>query len=136
MNAAILAGSLIRVFEGVRLTAYQDSGGVWTIGFGHTSPAGGDTLEGLAITMEQAEGLLQKDAAPLFALVDKEPLVAAAAYISFGYNCGRGALEAVLEGKAKLSNFIHDRHGNVLLGLVARRALEQALIDAVSPVSA
>lgn len=27
---------LIESFEGLRLTAYQDSVGVWTIGYGHT----------------------------------------------------------------------------------------------------
>lgn len=29
--------SLIKRFEGCRLTAYQDSIGIWTIGYGHTS---------------------------------------------------------------------------------------------------
>lgn len=28
--------ALIKRFEGCRLTAYQDSVGVWTIGYGHT----------------------------------------------------------------------------------------------------
>ena len=132
MNVAFLAAALIRVFEGCRLTAYQDSGGVWTVGFGHTA----GVTEGMTITMEQAAEFLQQDAAPLLALVKDEPLIAAAAYVSFGYNCGRGALELVLEGKAQLTNFVHDRHGNELPGLVSRRALEQALITSVTPVTA
>lgn len=37
--------NLIKSFEGCRLTAYQDSAGVWTIGYGHTS---GLTADGVA----------------------------------------------------------------------------------------
>ena len=29
---------IIKEFEGLRLTSYQDSVGVWTIGYGHTGP--------------------------------------------------------------------------------------------------
>jgi lysozyme len=45
-------------FEGLRLNAYQDSGGVWTIGYGHT---GKDVKRGMTITQEQADDLLKKD---------------------------------------------------------------------------
>ena len=44
--------------EGCKLTAYQDQKGVWTIGTGHT---GADVYEGLTITQEQANILLEKD---------------------------------------------------------------------------
>jgi lysozyme len=133
MNVAMLAAALIRVFEGVRLTAYQDSGGVWTVGFGHTGP---DVVQGYTISMDTASALLQADAAPLLNLVEAEPLVAAAAYVSFGYNCGYHTLEQVLLGQSELLNFVHDRHGNVLPGLVTRRALEAALIASVALISA
>jgi lysozyme len=133
MNVAMLAATLIRVFEGVRLTAYQDTGGVWTIGFGHTGP---DVVQGYTISMDTASALLQADAAPLLKLVEAEPLVAAAAYVSFGYNCGYHTLEQVLLGQSELLNFVHDRHGNVLPGLVSRRGLEAALIVSVAPISA
>jgi lysozyme len=134
VNVATLAAALIRVFEGCRLTAYQDSGGIWTIGFGHTGP---DIKEGLTITYVQALMALEFDAKPLLALVENEPMQAAAAYVSFGYNCGRSALELVLEGKIKLEAYgLHDKHGNVLPGLVARRNLEAALIASVAPVTA
>ena len=133
MNVAMLAAALIRVFEGVRLTAYQDSSGVWTIGFGHT---GSEVVSGYTITMDQASSLLQSDAAPLLKLVEAEPLVAAAAYMSFGYNCGYNTLEGVLQGRDYLERYIHDRHGNVLPGLVSRRGLEAALIASVAPISA
>ena len=44
--------------EACRLTAYQDSVGVWTIGYGHT---GRDVHPGQVITLEQAEELLRQD---------------------------------------------------------------------------
>jgi lysozyme len=133
MNTQTLAAALIRVFEGIRLTAYQDSGGVWTIGIGHTGP---EVVAGLTITADQAAELFATDAAPLFGLVTAEPMIAAAAYVSFGYNCGRHTLEMVLAGQAKLEHYTHDRHGNELPGLVARRGLEAALIASVGPVTA
>lgn len=50
--------ALTESFEGLRLTAYQDIKGVWTIGYGHTGP---DVHEGLTITQAQAESLLAGD---------------------------------------------------------------------------
>ncbi len=44
--------------EGLRLTAYQDSGGIWTIGVGHTGP---DVYPGQTITREEAQDLLMQD---------------------------------------------------------------------------
>ena len=44
-------------FEGLRLTAYQDVGGVWTIGYGHT----GSVMPGMTITQAEADDLLRKD---------------------------------------------------------------------------
>jgi len=130
MNLALLAAALIASWEGLRTSAYQDSGGVWTIGLGHTAGVhSGDTC-----TPEQAAGWLAEDAAPLLSVVKDEPLVAAAAYVSFGYNCGRASLEHVLAGKANLVEFVHDRHGNVLDGLARRRRAEQALIDSVAKI--
>jgi lysozyme len=133
MNVATLAAALIASWEGLRLTAYQDSGGVWTIGFGHTGP---DVTPRSITNPQQAAEQLAVDAAPLFELVKDEPMIAEAAYVSFGYNCGRGALELVLAGKAELAHFVHDAHGNVLDGLVRRRAAEKALIDSVAPITA
>ena len=50
---------LIEEFEGCRLTAYQDSVGVWTIGYGHTK----NVKRGQVITREQAEHYLIQDVA-------------------------------------------------------------------------
>lgn len=55
INKAGLA--LIQRFEGLRLEAYQDSVGVWTIGYGHTKNVGpGDTL-----TEDEADDRLLDD---------------------------------------------------------------------------
>ena len=49
---------LTEQFEGVRVTAYQDVRGVWTIGYGHTGP---DVVEGMTITQDQADDFLVED---------------------------------------------------------------------------
>lgn len=48
---------LIKDLEGLRLSAYLCSAGVWTIGYGHTK----DVKEGNTITLEEAEALLLDD---------------------------------------------------------------------------
>lgn len=50
--------SLLKEFEGCKLTSYRDQGGVLTIGYGHT---GTDVEEGQTITQEQADSLLQEN---------------------------------------------------------------------------
>lgn len=48
--------------EGRRLTAYKDSVGVWTIGVGHTTAAGGIVVRpGLTITAEQCDAQFARD---------------------------------------------------------------------------
>jgi lysozyme len=49
--------------EGMRLTAYKDSVGVWTIGLGHTSSAGPPQVTpGLTITEDEAWEIFRRDA--------------------------------------------------------------------------
>jgi lysozyme len=48
---------LIESSEGCRLKAYQDTGGVWTIGYGHTKGVGPNQT----ITQQMAEVLLKHD---------------------------------------------------------------------------
>src|SRR3954449_9408710 len=65
---------LIVRFEGVRLNAYDDGVGVWTIGVGHT---GRDVRPGLVISMNRALALLRQDVAGAEAAVNqlvKRPL--------------------------------------------------------------
>ncbi len=64
--------ALIKRFEGLRLTAYQDSVGVWTIGYGHTS----GVSEGQTITQTQADAYLRKrreSRKPLYGRLPVEP---------------------------------------------------------------
>lgn len=49
--------TLIKTFEGCRLTAYQDVAGIWTVGYGHTL----DVLAGMIFTQEQADQALMDD---------------------------------------------------------------------------
>jgi len=56
-NAGI---SLIKEFEGCRLKAYQDSVGVWTIGYGWTQPVDGRKIgPGMVIDQATTERLLK-----------------------------------------------------------------------------
>lgn len=79
--------------EGVRLKAYQDSGGVWTIGYGHTK----GVKPGMTITKEQADAYLEQDmkthvdaALDLYANhSDKTKMLAA----DLAYNAGVGAIQ-------------------------------------------
>ncbi len=54
--------ALIKQLEGLRLGAYEDSGGVWTIGYGHTSAAGAPSVhKDMQITEKEAEKILCQD---------------------------------------------------------------------------
>ena len=48
---------ILKYFEGCRLEAYQDSVGVWTIGYGHTK----GVYEGMTITQDEAEQMLLEE---------------------------------------------------------------------------
>lgn len=48
----------LKIDEGLRLKAYQDTVGVWTIGYGHTGP---EVKRGLTWTREKAEAALIED---------------------------------------------------------------------------
>lgn len=58
MRASPECCDFIRATERLRLQAYQDAGGVWTIGYGHTGP---DVCEGIVIAREHAEELFIVD---------------------------------------------------------------------------
>src|SRR4029453_6346129 len=68
MKTSSAGVELIARFEGVRLKAYDDGVGVWTIGFGHT---GKDVHRGLTITMKRARELLRRDLAGAEAQVNQ-----------------------------------------------------------------
>jgi GH24 family phage-related lysozyme (muramidase) len=91
--------TLLKTWEGCRLSAYPDpaSGGApWTIGYGHT---GVEVVPGLTISQEQAEAWLEQDAAKAAGAVERLLSGVALtpcqrdALISFCFNVGAGALE-------------------------------------------
>ena len=136
--------TLLKTWEGCRLSAYPDpaSGGApWTIGYGHTGP---DVVPGLTITQQKAEAFLQKDVADAASAVERLlPGVALLprqrdALISFCFNVGIGALETstlrkrLLAGesialvlKEELPRWCKGPHGPVE-GLKRRRSAEVA----------
>ena len=57
MKISLEGLSLIKKFEGCRLEAYYCSGGVLTIGYGHTK----DVKEGDKINQDEAENLLKEE---------------------------------------------------------------------------
>lgn len=62
MNISTTGLRLLMVREGVRLKAYQDQEGIWTIGVGHTSMAGPPHVyNGLVLTYEQVQNLFMND---------------------------------------------------------------------------
>jgi GH24 family phage-related lysozyme (muramidase) len=136
INAAGLA--LIKEFEGLRLTAYQDSVGVWTIGWGTTS----GVTEGMTITEAQAEEFLKQDLIYFEDEVSRLVKVAIddnefSALVSFAYNLGSDALaNSTLLKLLNRGNHVAaaaefekwDKAGGaVLSGLERRRKAERSL---------
>ncbi|XQQ05069.1 MAG: lysozyme [Leptolyngbya sp. IPPAS B-1204] len=129
---------LLKSFEGLRLQAYQDSVGVWTIGYGTTS----GVRPGMVITEAQAEALLRRDLDRFERAVSdlvKVPLSddQFSALVSFTYNVGEGALAS-----STLLRLLNQRNyqgaadqllrwdkagGSTLPGLTRRRKAERAL---------
>lgn len=137
-NAGI---KLITQFEGCRLTAYQDSGGVWTIGYGHTS----GVTPGMIINNDIAVLYLKVDLKNAEKYVRKYDNVyhfsqnQFDALVSFCYNAGAGNLKKLLDGGNKplevvrqdLPNTCIKAKGKVLNGLIRRRKAEAELFGTV-----
>lgn len=135
--------SLIKQFEGLRLTAYQDSVGVWTIGYGWTQPVDGKPIRpGMTIKEETAERLLRTGLVGYESDVSKVVKVKLTqgqfdALVSFAYNLGTRALSTstLLQklnagdnaGAADEFPRWNKAGGKVLPGLTRRREAERAL---------
>nr|QOW97171.1 Orf25 [Serratia marcescens] len=135
--------ALIKRFEGLRLQAYQDSVGVWTIGYGWTQPVAGRKVgAGMAIDAATAERLLVCGVAQFEQGVERLVAVTVTqgqfdALVSFAYNLGLRALENSTllrrlnagdrQGAADQFGRWVNAGGVRLDGLVARRAAERAL---------
>ncbi len=131
--------ALVQGYEGLRLTAYRDSVGVLTIGYGHT---GADVKQGMTITRDEAERLLRDDLHDAETAVEKAVRVPMTqgqfdALVSFVFNLGAGRLQtSTLLRKLNDRNYIgaadefprwNKAGGEVLAGLTARRGAERAL---------
>ena len=139
MRYSDLGLALTKHFEGLRTEAYQDSGGVWTIGYGHT---GREVKRGHLITELEAEVLLRADMRDAVASVNRSVDVDVQQYqfdalVDFCFNVGCGHFErSSLLGKVNLEDFAGAavQFGlwiNVDMkpvpGLVRRRTAEAAL---------
>jgi GH24 family phage-related lysozyme (muramidase) len=129
---------LIKSFEGLRLKAYKDAVGIWTIGYGTTS----NVYPGMAIPQQRAEELLQEDLKRFESAINqlvKVPLNADqfSALVALTYNIGENAFASSTllqklnsgdtEGAAdEFLKWVY-AGGRVLGGLVRRRNAERAL---------
>ena len=135
MRASSTLIQAIKKFEGVSLSAYQDSKGVWTIGYGHTK----DVKKGDRITQYQAEQFLREDLQQFEAIANKVKRSATQgkfdAVLDFIYNCGPANFESstlkkyIEVGKATWEiqeQFLRwvNSGGKKLGGLVSRRIWE------------
>ncbi|MBH8916633.1 lysozyme [Pseudomonas aeruginosa] len=129
---------LIKSFEGLRLSAYQDSVGVWTIGYGTTR----GVTPYMTITVEQAERMLANDIQRFEPELDKLVKVPLNqnqwdALMSFVYNLGSANLASSTllkllnkgdyRGAADQFPRWVNAGGKRLEGLVKRRTAERAL---------
>jgi len=128
--------ALTKGFEGLRLTAYRDCGGVLTIGYGHTGP---DVIEGKTIDEAEAETLLRADLQTAVACVNRAVTAAITqnqfdALVDFCFNVGCGSLlNSTLLRKVNAADFVGaaaqfslwvHAGGEVVAGLVRRRKVE------------
>ena len=135
--------SLIKQFEGCKLTAYQDSVGVWTIGYGWTQPVDGKPIRaGMTINQETAERLLKTGLVSYESDVSRLVKVGLTqgqfdALVSFTYNLGARSLStSILLRKLNAGDYAgaadeflrwNKAGGKVLNGLTRRREAERAL---------
>ena len=135
--------ALIKQFEGCKLTAYQDSVGAWTIGYGWTQPVDGKSIRaGMTIKQETAERLLKTGLVSYESDVSRLVKVGVTqgqfdALVSFTYNLGARSLStSTLLRKLNAGDYAgaadeflrwNKAGGKVLNGLTRRREAERAL---------
>ena len=135
MKASQILINHIKRSESCVLTAYQDSVGVWTIGYGHTK----GVKRGDKITQQQADEYLRQDIATFEASAIKVRGIWTQgqfdAVVDFMYNCGVGnfnssTLKKYIEGGRKTweiqEQFLRwvNAGGKKQGGLVTRRIWE------------
>ena len=128
--------AIIKKYEGVRLNAYKDAAGVWTIGYGHTK----GVKAGMKITQAQADAFLKQDCAA----AEKNVSTFDSKYhwnqnqfdalVSFAFNIGSinqltaNGTRTIQQISKKIPAY-NKAGGRVLNGLVKRRNEEKALFD-------
>jgi GH24 family phage-related lysozyme (muramidase) len=140
MNISQAGIDMIKKAEGCLLKGYKDDGrGVPTIGYGHT----GGVVVGQYISQAKADELLNQDLKKFVGFVNALGLKLNQnqfdALVSFAFNLGNGNLIDLTKGKtmAQIANAIPlycHAGGEVLPGLVKRRAAEKALFLKPVPV--
>ena len=140
MKISLEGLSLIKKFEGCRLEAYYCSGGVLTIGYGHT----GGVKETDTITQEEADKLLKGDILKFEQYVEDNVMVELDqsqfdALVAWTFNLGPGNLRESTMLK-KLNNGDYESvpfemrrwnkaGGKTLDGLIRRRQAESLLFE-------
>lgn len=135
---------LIKEYEGYKATAYKDTGGVWTIGYGTTVIDGIPVAEGMTITEEKALLCLQSDVTWAQTAVNQLVRVPLNqnqfdSLVSFVYNEGvthfyTSTLRKLLNqgnyvgAENEFKKWVYD-DGKVVQGLINRRQKEQQLFD-------
>lgn len=132
--------------EGIRLIAYQDIVGVWTIGAGHTQ----GVTKGETCTYAQALSWLSQDLQQVENSLNSEVDVTLTqgefdALVDFGFNLGIHAMESstlwkfLQEGDFRdaATQFPRWDHagGKEVAGLLHRRLLEEARFKSSTPIS-
>lgn len=139
MDLSLAGLAHLKQFEGLRLQPYKDSGGLWTIGYGHLLKSG-EWWD--SITEAQAAQLLADDVGTAEDAVNALVKVSMTqpqfdALVSFVYNVGVGAFRrSTLLRKLNAGDYAgaagqfqlwRNAGGRVVQGLVNRRAAEVAL---------
>ena len=137
--------NIIKKFEGLELTSYPDTGGIWTIGYGNTinKDTGQAIKQGDKIDLATAERWLKLDVAEREKKIKgliKVPVTAnmMAAMTSLAYNIGTGAfgsstllrlLNSGSDKKLVADQFLrwNKVQGQEVKGLTNRRKLEREL---------
>jgi lysozyme len=135
-NLQYTGQALTEQFEGLELTSYQDSAGVWTIGYGHTA----GVTQGMTCTQAQAETWLLEDIQWAASVVQNQVLVPLTqgefdALVDFVFNVGSGNFaSSTMLRMLNAGNFAGAADqfarwdlagGQVVAGLLRRRIAEE-----------
>jgi len=144
MQISFNGKKLIQELEGFKGTAYLDTGGVWTVGYGTTKIDGKPVEAGQTCTETQAQQWLDEDLAwaqtavnKLVKYVLKQSMFDA--LVSFVYNVGENAfarstmLQMLNSGQyepaaRQFDKWVYD-NGKLVKGLVSRRREERSVFE-------